>query len=105
MADPTAQGPTYHALLIGIDAYPSPNELFACVNDIDAVERLLMSDDGIGLPQDQIKLERLTAPHSKHKSASRHDPPPTKARNSRGLPVRSFADTDARSRWRLGADS
>lgn len=79
MADPIAQVPTYHALLIGIDAYPSPNELFACVNDIDAVERLLMSDVGIGLPRDQIKLQRLAAPHPDHKSAVRHDRPPTKA--------------------------
>ncbi|MFI0607110.1 MAG: caspase domain-containing protein [Anaerolineae bacterium] len=91
MADPTAQGPTYHALLIGIDAYPSPNELFACVNDIDAVERLLMSDDGIGLPCEQIKLQRLTAPHPKHRSATRNDPPPTKANIVNAL--KSLAET------------
>ena len=51
-----------HAVLIGIDAYPPPNQLAGCVNDIDAVERLLTTPPGIGLPQEQIQVHRLWLP-------------------------------------------
>jgi hypothetical protein len=37
----TQPEPTYHVLLVGIDAY-NPKPLAGCVNDIDAVQRLLI---------------------------------------------------------------
>ncbi len=51
-----------HAVLIGIDAYPPPNALAGCVNDIDAVEQLLTTPPGIGLAQDQVQVHRLWLP-------------------------------------------
>ncbi len=50
--------PKYHVLLVGIDAYPV-SELYACVNDIDAVERLLHERAGIPLED----ITRLASPH------------------------------------------
>lgn len=77
--------PSYHALLIGIDAYPGQNALFACVNDIDAVERMLLDGDGVGLPPDRVHVHRLAAPHPDHSSAGRRDEAPTKANILRAL--------------------
>ncbi len=48
----------HHVLLIGIDSYPG-NPLFGCVNDIDAIQRLLI--DRVGVARDRIT--RLVAPH------------------------------------------
>ena len=49
----------YHALLVGIDNYPS-KPLHGCVNDIDAVQQLLLSSR-VGLtPAD---ITRLASPH------------------------------------------
>ena len=48
----------YHALLIGIDNYPGHTPLKGCVNDVDAVQGLLL--DGLGLSPDDIV--RLDAP-------------------------------------------
>jgi hypothetical protein len=58
MADDTHDTPTYHVLLIGIDAYPT-KPLFGCVNDIDAVQGLLL--DRLKLPPESIT--RLASPH------------------------------------------
>lgn len=58
MTDPAR--PSYHALLVGIDAYAHGiRPLHGCVNDIDAVQRLLL--DKVGIPPDRIC--RLASPH------------------------------------------
>ena len=43
----------HHVLLIGIDAYDGGGMLTGCVNDIDAVQRLLI--DRVGVPRDHIR--------------------------------------------------
>jgi hypothetical protein len=48
----------HHVLLIGIDAYDGGGMLTGCVNDIDAVQRLLV--DRVGVPRERIR--RLAAP-------------------------------------------
>jgi hypothetical protein len=48
----------YHVLLIGIDSYPL-RPLAGCVNDIDAVQSLLL-DSGLGITADSIR--RLASP-------------------------------------------
>jgi hypothetical protein len=54
--------PTYHVVLIGIDDYPPGyRNLAGCVNDIDAIEWLLLEPPGIGIPPDQIRIARLAA--------------------------------------------
>ena len=55
--------PVLHAVLIGCDAYPADfSSLAGCVNDIDAVEALLLDPPGIGLPPERIRVTRLAAP-------------------------------------------
>ena len=57
------RAPVLHAVLIGCDAYPADfSSLQGCVNDIDAVEALLLDPPGIGLPPEQIRVTRLAAP-------------------------------------------
>src|SRR5262245_40352775 len=51
-------GASYRALLIGIDAY-SRCPLSGCVNDIDAIQSILLK--GLEVPPSQI--ERLASPH------------------------------------------
>jgi hypothetical protein len=58
----TAQS-TYHALLIGIDDYAT-KPLYGCVNDIDAVQRLLL-DRRVGIAKGSIK--RLASAHKNAK--------------------------------------
>jgi caspase domain-containing protein len=58
MGTATRATPTYHVLLIGIDAYPS-KPLDGCVHDIDAVQRVLLGDR-VGLSRDRI--QRLASP-------------------------------------------
>lgn len=53
MADHEAAEATFHVLLIGIDNYPG-HELYGCVNDIDAVQRLLVGPR-MRIPPDQIR--------------------------------------------------
>src|SRR5215212_3034712 len=48
----------YHVLLVGIDAYSGGISLNGCVNDIDAIQRVLTKRLHVGA--DRIK--RLTAP-------------------------------------------
>jgi hypothetical protein len=50
---------THHVLLVGVDAYPN-HPLAGCVNDIDAIQRMLLSDR-MGLAPDRIR--RLASPH------------------------------------------
>lgn len=50
----------HHVLLIGIDAYDGGGMLTGCVNDIDAVQRILV--DRVGVPRDHIT--RLAAPRT-----------------------------------------
>jgi hypothetical protein len=62
----------YHALLIGIDRYPPGfNSLGGCVNDIDAIEKLLLDPPGIGIPPEQIRVTRLAAECAGFTSTSR----------------------------------
>lgn len=64
--------PTYHVLLIGIDKYPfGYRSLRGCVNDIDAVEQLLLEAPGVGIPAGQIRVTRLAAPHEGAVTTSR----------------------------------
>jgi hypothetical protein len=64
--------PTYHVLLIGIDRYPPGyNSLSGCVNDIDAIEQMLLAPPGVGIPPEQIRVTRLAAPLSGRPSTSR----------------------------------
>src|ERR1041385_2206941 len=74
---------TYHVLLIGIDTYPPGyNSLTGCVNDIDAIEQMLLDPPGIGIPAEQIRVTRFAAANSNHLSTSRFQEqtlPPTKA--------------------------
>ncbi len=63
---------TFHVLLIGIDRYPSGfNSLWGCINDIDAIEELLLGPPGIGIPPRFIRITRLAEPHPGHPSTSR----------------------------------
>lgn len=55
---PAAGQPVYHVLLIGIDAYPA-RPLKGCVQDIDSIQRLLVTRAGI--PPSAIT--RLVSPH------------------------------------------
>ena len=63
----------HHVLLIGIDAYDGGGMLTGCVNDIDAVQRLLV--DRVGVPAAQIR--RLAAPRSDapHETDVPEEPP------------------------------
>ncbi len=54
-----APGPIYHVLLIGIDSY-TVKPLTGCVNDIDAIQRLLL-DPRVGVRTENIT--RLASPH------------------------------------------
>jgi hypothetical protein len=50
----------HHVLLIGIDAYDGDGSLNGCVNDIDAIQRLLL--DRVGVRPEHIT--RLASPHA-----------------------------------------
>jgi hypothetical protein len=52
--------PEYHVLLVGIDAYDGGGSLNGCVNDIDAIQRVLISKLGVGVD----RLTRLASPRS-----------------------------------------
>ena len=53
----------YHVVLIGCDLYPpGQRSLAGCVNDIDAVEHLLLGEPGVGIPKSQVRVTRLAAP-------------------------------------------
>jgi hypothetical protein len=88
-ADGAAEQPFYHVLLIGCDQYPPPQQsLHGCVNDIDAIERLLFEHSSIGIPHERIRVTRLAAPHSGAASTTRfadHTAPPTKPNIVQGL--------------------
>lgn len=59
--DHTGPGnPTYHALLIGIDAYAT-TPLRGCVNDID--DRTARLNAGIGDSNFTLDIKRLVAPN------------------------------------------
>jgi hypothetical protein len=57
-APATDAAPTFHALLIGVDAY-TVKPLHGCVNDIDAIQRILVDQAGIA----PDRITRLTSPH------------------------------------------
>ena len=80
---PDITAPAYHVLLIGIDAYPRGyNSLTGCVNDIDAIEQILLAPPGIGIAPEQIRVTRLAASNPLRLSSSRFQEqtqPPTKA--------------------------
>lgn len=81
--------PTYHVLLVGIDRYPPRyNSLWGCVNDIDAIERLLLEPPGVGIPSEHIRITRLASEHMGQPSLSRfcgETLAPTKANVVRAL--------------------
>ena len=56
----------YHVLLIGIDAY-SIRPLRGCVNDIDAVQQILLSER-VGIPSERIIRLASPLPASKHET-------------------------------------
>lgn len=63
-----------HVLLIGIDAYPNlppERQLQGCVNDIDAIEALVLDAPGIGMPADRVHVTRLASPHDGRPKRSR----------------------------------
>ncbi|MDI3287813.1 caspase family protein [Polyangium sp. 15x6] len=57
--DSSEASPRFHVLLVGIDAYPRVDPLYGCVNDVDALEALLL--DRLSVPADSIT--KLVAPH------------------------------------------
>ena len=58
-------------VLIGIDRYPPRyRSLFGCVNDIDAIEQLLLTPPGVGIPPEQVRITRLAAPRDGRPSTS-----------------------------------
>lgn len=59
MNDGNNQAFVYHALLIGIDAYPIKS-LHGCVNDIDDIEAMLRA--GLNSPGIDLRIKRLAAP-------------------------------------------
>lgn len=68
----SATAPLYHVLLVGIDAYPPRySSLGGCVNDIDAIEALLLDPPGVGVPAEQIRVQRLAALRPNRVSTSR----------------------------------
>lgn len=72
MAEASSPPGSLHAVLIGINAYPAHvRQLYGCVNDIDAVERLLLDTPGIGVPAEMIRATRLESQHSGATSSSR----------------------------------
>jgi len=74
MPDPSPSSPRRHVLLIGIDNYRSARPLHGCVNDIDAIEAILL--DRLGVPASSI--QKLAAPHATHLRAPRvPERPPT----------------------------
>jgi caspase domain-containing protein len=74
MADQEAPKPKFHALLIGIDDYPG-HQLKGCVNDIDAIYRVLVGPR-MGIPESQIRClvspvsTTTRTPHAGEKQAS-----------------------------------
>lgn len=63
--------PTYHVLLIGIDAYPAgQRSLYGCVNDIDRIESLLLELNGEDALGANLQVTRLAAPHADGTSSS-----------------------------------
>jgi hypothetical protein len=65
-------GPTYHVLLIGIDNYPG-RELRGSVNDIDAVQRMLL-DDRLAIPPTCIWRLASPLPGTRHETAVAEQP-------------------------------
>lgn len=59
-------GPTYHVLLIGIDRY-TVKPLTGCVNDIDAIQRILLGER-VRVPE--ANIIRLASPHPRKQHAT-----------------------------------
>lgn len=81
--------PTTHAVLVGIDGYPGPEPapLGGCVNDIDAIQRLLLGP----LAVDPASITRLTAPLDPAKEDEAVPSRPPTRRNIEGA-LRALAD-------------
>jgi len=73
---------TYHIVLIGVDAYPAGyTSLSGCVNDIDALEALLLDEHCTGVAPERVRITRLAAPNEGASSSSRFQTqtrPPTR---------------------------
>ena len=65
--------PRHHVLLVGIDAYTGANPLNGCVNDIDAIQRVLVGKLGVDL----ARIKRLAAPRgsAQHETVVPEDRP------------------------------
>lgn len=66
---------TYHALLIGIDAYDRATPLYGSVNDVDAFAKIL--EQIAPLP---LVTYKLVAPHKEHRALAAGEDQPTRAR-------------------------
>jgi len=63
---------TYHVVLIGVDAYPGGyTSLSGCVNDIDALEELLLDEPRTGVAPERVRITRFAAPYEGATSSSR----------------------------------
>lgn len=67
MTTPTPPPPRRHVLLVGIDAYAAVDPLHGSVNDIDAIEAILL--DRLRVPPEAIT--KLAAPHPSHERRPR----------------------------------
>lgn len=65
-------GSNCHALLIGIDHYPR-HELYGCVNDIDAIQRLLLGPR-LGIPRERIRRLASPIPGTRHETTVDEQP-------------------------------
>lgn len=87
MTETSTPSSVLHAVLIGINAYPPHvRQLYGCVNDIDAVEQLLLTAPGIGISPDKIRITRLASQHPDAPSTTQLSTlPATKAHMVRAL--------------------
>jgi hypothetical protein len=72
MPEQDAGNATYHVLLIGIDDYPG-HELKGCVNDIDAVQRVLLGPQ-LGIPSERIRRLASPLPGTTHETTIAEQP-------------------------------
>src|SRR4051812_809113 len=72
MAELEAADATYHVLLIGVDDYPG-HELEGCVNDIDAVQRVLLGPQ-LRIPSERIRRLASPRPGTRHETAIAEQP-------------------------------
>src|SRR4051812_22783347 len=72
MAELEAADATYHVLLIGVDDYPG-HALKGCVNDIDAVQRVLLGPQ-LRIPSERIRRLASPLPGTTHETTIAEQP-------------------------------